>query len=269
VTESIKASEPLTSAAVAMSYGVDALTKSEGLGLLSICLGVYMISSGGTAGGGTAGGATTTTMAHSTTATVLVLMSNLCFSLRATFQKKINPSTGNGNGNGNGSTSNGQGSVIDPTTLQFRFSYFGLYLTLPLFLVYQILSFSVKDATDVTDAADATTSPVATFYKSTLPLLIINTLTFTTYNLSSTTVLSRLRPIQHAILNCARRLFQIVVTALCFYEDDHFLNDRRSLVGLLFTFCGFGLYTYVNFSKKMSEERRKEKNEESIIFDPV
>jgi len=103
---------------------------------------------------------------------------------------------------------------------------------------------------------------------SALPLLLLNTACFASYNLISTTVLTRVTPIEHAALCAGRRLVAILVTSAFF----HTWFTTRGLLGLGATGAGFVGYAANNARRKQREGKRKSKDdggEEAVQFDPV
>ena len=76
-TETIKAAEPLTSAAIALLYNVDVLPLYEAISLAFIVAGVYLVSTEGGDG------------SFDRVGTAVVLLANLCFSARGAHQTKM------------------------------------------------------------------------------------------------------------------------------------------------------------------------------------
>ena len=220
-TEAIKASEPLTSSLAAIFYGVDVLPPPEAAGLLVTLTGAFLAATSTGKGSGDGGAL----------AVALAVGANACFSLRGANQKKA-ALLAAGAARDPGASKDPAGILASsPASVLFRFSYFGLFLTLPLWLLHQILLF---------DSSPLTSSPSvrSPFLSKTLPLLLLNASTFTLYNLASTAVLTRLSPISHASLNCGRRIFAIAVTALYFQTTI----TGRGVAGVALTVAGIAVY---------------------------
>jgi hypothetical protein len=160
---------------------VDELPLAEALPLLSIVAGVYLVSADSPS-------SSTSTSTFAVLSTLLVLLSNLCFSLRATHQTKLQ-----------NSIRAKKEQQMDALTLLFRFSYFALYLTAPLFLFAEIMTF--EESTPRIHAPSS--SPLHPFL-ALAPLLLLNGVSFTLYNLASTAILTRVSPIEHAAMNGVR-----------------------------------------------------------------
>ena len=75
-------------------------------------------------------------------------------------------------------------------------------------------------------------------------LCIINSVSFSSYNLASTSILQRLSVVQHAALNSLRRVFAIVVTSLFF---DISLTPLK-VFGIVISIGSF--IAYSNFREK-------------------
>ena len=66
-------------------------------------------------------------------------------------------------------------------------------------------------------------------------LSILNAVSFTSYNLASTSILQRLSVVQHAALNSLRRVFAIVVTSLFFVVA----LTLTKVIGIIISVGGF------------------------------
>lgn len=107
-----KASEPITSAIVAVAYGVDTVSLDEGISLLGIVSGVlistlgsYLVQSQNTS---TYIESTSPSIVSSLSSCCIVMVSNLCFSFRGVHQKLLR------------STNSGSSQMMDDVNLQFR-----------------------------------------------------------------------------------------------------------------------------------------------------
>jgi len=71
----------------------------------------------------------------------------------------------------------------------------------------------IRELWDVSDKARFMLSWVFLRYVS---IAVINGFAFTSYNLASTYILTRISVVHHAALNCIRRVFAIIVTSIVF-----------------------------------------------------
>ena len=86
--ETIKAAEPLTSAGLAVGFGLESLTTMEWSSLATLILGVLASTLGNSqSSSSSATAATTTSLRDSLLSCGIVMASNLCFSLRGLYQK--------------------------------------------------------------------------------------------------------------------------------------------------------------------------------------
>lgn len=230
MVETVKAAEPITSAIVAVSFGIDTLTCVELLSLGTIVAGVLHSTLQQKAGqaqrdAGEDGGNGSST--HYNDSAVLlscgiVLCANLCFSFRGLNQKLYRQQK--------------SPEPLDDINLQFRAQSMGATIFLFPFLISQVVptSFSspVQRMMDVDDIARY------------IGISAVNACAFTFYNLASTYVLTQLSVVHHATLNCLRRVVAIVVTSLLFGIP------LRGLPGILLAVIGFLSYT-------RSKRRRK------------
>jgi len=107
--ETVKASEPITSAIVAVTNGVDTVTLDEGISLLGVVCGV-LISTVGTSFFHSSSESGAPLEKSSSTSTFLIAMlSNLCFSFRGLHQKLLRSSN--------------SGSSLDDMNLQYRIQW--------------------------------------------------------------------------------------------------------------------------------------------------
>mmetsp|Transcript_22920 Transcript_22920/g.45694 ORF Transcript_22920/g.45694 Transcript_22920/m.45694 type:complete len:397 (+) Transcript_22920:52-1242(+) len=230
-TETIKAAEPLTSSAVAFIYKLDIVPFNEMASLLLIVMGVVLTTKGAHSGNGVPAAAKTQDVLLST---VITLSANLCFSFRGAYQTMLKkPDKTN--------SSSAPLKVITDFQLFLRMSHFGFFLSLALVLSSDILWPSLARSSDTTLAH------IVIKIVNALPLLIINGVCHGVYNQASTVMLSRLSLIHHAALNCARRLFAIVVTS--FYFRVPFTTS--GLLGVALTLLGFGVYSNLKAARKL------------------
>jgi len=230
--ETIKASEPMTSATVSVLWGLEQLSHMEIVSLLGICGGV-VISTLGSAS--TAKPAivtnitisTSTALGQSLVSSGIVLMSNLCFSFRGLYQKLFR------------SSPQGSPMQLNDIGLQFQMQLTGILLMMGPFImrdVPRLISLSFEKDMEASDNDD-----FSTYFM----LAIVNGFAFTHYNLASTYVLSQLSVVHHAALNCIRRLFAIIVTSFVFQVPITIISG----LGVSVSLAGFLSYTHYKAEK--------------------
>lgn len=140
--ETIKAAEPITSAILAVSYGIERLTGLEVSSLGGIVAGVLLstLSSSSSGGGEASSNSTMTMTRQSILASIIVMTSNLCFSFRGLYQKLYrHAATSAGNAGLSISTTASSSTVtalqLDDLNLQFRMQQTGV----AMFLIPTIL----------------------------------------------------------------------------------------------------------------------------------
>lgn len=96
-------------------------------------------------------------------------------------------------------------------------------------------------------------------------LCLINGVAFASYNLSSTTILTRISVVHHAALNCIRRVFAIVVTSIVFKLHITSLQ----IGGITVSVSAFFSYIHFKSKKSLRQSRRREMKEKwgSIMLD--
>ena len=92
------------------------------------------------------------------------------------------------------------------------------------------------------------TSPLTTLVNicHAFSILIFNGICHGIYNQASTVMLSRVSLIHHAALNCARRLFAIVITSVYFGVPF----TVHGVLGVALTLLGFGVYSNLKAKRK-------------------
>jgi drug/metabolite transporter (DMT)-like permease len=108
--ETVKAAEPITSAATAVIWGIEVLSVEEGTSLVTIVAGVLLSTLGNTSGGDGA------SLADSIRSCVTVMIANLCFSFRGLHQKLFRAAP------------HGSKNSLDDLNLQFRMQQVGILL---------------------------------------------------------------------------------------------------------------------------------------------
>ena len=81
--------------------------------------------------------------------------------------------------------------------------------------------------------------------------LFLHVTTF--HSLASSYVLTRVSVVQHAALNCIRRLFAIVMTSIIFGVPITF----TAWIGILVSLCGFVCFTYYKLERKKKYQKKK------------
>lgn len=220
--ETIKAAEPISSAGVAVLFGLETLNGSQILSLLTIVAGV-LVSTMGHSNNSTDTSAlddgTDSTFALGDTlhSSVVVLIANLCFSFRGLYQKLLRRDTT---------------IQLDDTQLQFHMQTYGLCMLALPWIIFELFPIVVWNRQGLIQGD--VNLPWYLLYAT------INGCAFTCYNLASTYVLSRISVIHHAALNCLRRVFAIIVTSLLFGVPLTILG----MAGIGMAVLGFLSYTY-------------------------
>ena len=225
--ETVKAAEPFTSASVAVLWGIERLGLEEVTSLIGIVIGVVLSTVGNTS---TATGSSGIVMKC-----FIVMSANLCFSFRGLHQKLFR------------STPQGNASMIDDMNLQYRMQQIGFIL---LIIPAAVVVLQSTLLSEVKHNAGSTIKH-ALYYIS---ISLINGLAFTSYNLASTYVLTRISVVHHAALNCIRRVFAIIVTSLIFGLSITFLQ----LGGIGLAVAAFFCYIHFKMNKETKDKRRKE-----------
>lgn len=122
--ETVKAAEPITSAATAVMWGIEVLGIPEVLSLSTIVLGVLLSTLGNSSGtsSSTEGSSAKSTFVESLESCGTVMLANICFSFRGLHQKlfrAVYPK-----------------SSFDDLNLQFRMQQIGIYLLIGPVLIW-------------------------------------------------------------------------------------------------------------------------------------
>lgn len=222
--ETIKAAEPITSAAVAVWWGIEILGKEEVLSLGAIVAGV-LLSTLGNQGGAKDNRAATYNITDSLQAFLIVLVGNMCFSFRGLHQKLFR------------ATAEGSASVVDDLNLQFRMQQIGVAI-----LILPVLAWDMPGI--MAFLWNSQLSPDSVWKYAALALL--NGFAFCSYNLASTFILSRISVVHHAALNCIRRIFAVVVTSIFFAVPITLIG----CLGICISFIGFMSFTHYKIQRQ-------------------
>mmetsp|Transcript_1249 Transcript_1249/g.1689 ORF Transcript_1249/g.1689 Transcript_1249/m.1689 type:complete len:501 (+) Transcript_1249:107-1609(+) len=235
--ETIKASEPMTSALVAYMWKIEVLTLKEVCSLIAICFGVVISTMGNHPAPSSEIIISSSSLIMKIQASSIIMSANLCFSFRGMYQKVFRK------------TSLGSSKVLDDFFLQYTMHRIGIMvLLIPLFvwdgprLLKTMLQRNDSYERDDNDDNDRGKSTMVYY----LILSCINGFAFTHYNLASSFVLTRISVVHHAALNCIRRLFAIVVLSIIFKAPITF----TSATGILISIGGFIAFTYYKMEKR-------------------
>ena len=122
--ETVKAAEPITSAAVAVLWKIETLSGPEGLSLGCIVVGVIISTLAHGAASSTSA-SVSTSLVSSLQSCMVVMTANLCFSFRGLYQKLFRASP------------EGAAQVIDDLNLQLRMQQIGvLLLIVPVVILH-------------------------------------------------------------------------------------------------------------------------------------
>ncbi|CAJ1932404.1 unnamed protein product [Cylindrotheca closterium] len=230
--ETIKASEPITSAVLAVAWGLELLNRKEVTSLALIVCGVVLSTLGNSP-------SSTTTdennedgglgMTASLVSCAIVMISNLCFSFRGLFQKLFQKKSN-------------QSFLMDDLNLQYRMQQMGVLVFGIPAILWEGRSI-LQHIYQVSLHVGLMQSGVLVHY---VGLATVNAMAFASYNLASTYLLSRISVVQHAALNCIRRIFAIVITSILF--ANHI--TRTGVLGILISFGGFMSFTHAKAQKK-------------------
>jgi len=227
--ETIKASEPLTSASLAVLWGLERLSLKEVGSLISICVGLALATLGNaytlrpelsSDASAVSGG---TTFVESMILSGTILLANICFSFRGLYQKLFRASP------------TGSVTIVDDLNLQFRMHQVGI-----LILLIPLVGLELPRVAGILVTNEAKTYLLSWKFIKYAGLAIVNGFAFTHYNLASAYVLTRLSVVNHAALNCVRRLFAIVVTAFLFSVQLTIISG----LGIVISIAGFLTFSF-------------------------
>eukprot|EP00533_Pseudo-nitzschia_delicatissima_P014508 CAMPEP_0197265676 /NCGR_PEP_ID=MMETSP1432-20130617/2540_1 /TAXON_ID=44447 /ORGANISM="Pseudo-nitzschia delicatissima, Strain UNC1205" /LENGTH=317 /DNA_ID=CAMNT_0042730445 /DNA_START=42 /DNA_END=995 /DNA_ORIENTATION=- len=170
-------------------------------------------------------------------ATAIVMASNLCFSLRGLYQKLFRKGAAEVRTEAeiNGSRQCKQ-KALDDLNLQFRMQQTGVMLLIIPTVIWNGPGLW-KHA--IGAAGSLSTPAFLKVLKQYALWSIGNGLAFSSYNLASTYLLTRISVVHHAALNCTRRIFAIVCTGLLFRIPV----SLKSAIGIGISFVGFMVFT--------------------------
>ncbi|GKY94498.1 hypothetical protein MPSEU_000415700 [Mayamaea pseudoterrestris] len=230
--ETIKASEPITSASVAVWFGIETLSKQEATSLLVIVLGVLLSTVGNYHASAAepmseqlaAADHVQSTLFSSVLSSLVVMASNLCFSFRGLHQKLFR------------ATPEGSVAMVDDLNLQFRMQQLGVVVLAVPVLLWDMPGI-LRSLWTIVRHVGILRSGLLYRYAT---LALLNGCAFTCYNLASTYILTRISVVHHAALNCIRRIFAIIVTSIYFGIPITFTG----VVGIVCSFAGFMAFSH-------------------------
>ncbi len=239
--ETLKAAEPITSAIFAVLWGIEYLTLFEILGLLGIVGGVLLSTTGSNHSASMPKGAGSTLLV----ATAIVMASNLCFSLRGLYQKLFRKGASQISESQTTETTSKAKFSLDDLNLQFRMQQTGVLL---LILPTIIFNGTGLWKHSIGAAQTLSTQEFCKLLQRYTLWSIGNGLAFSSYNLASTFLLTRISVVHHAALNCTRRIFAIVCTGLLFRIPI----SMKSAIGIGISFVGFMVFTKAKAAKNQA-----------------
>lgn len=214
--ETIKASEPITTTIVALSWKIDTLGLHEAGALALLFTGVLLSTLGNTTAAAESGDGEIEPAAleASIRSTLTVMTANLCFAFRVLCQKRYRSSA----------TATDQ---LTNTNLLYRMQTTGwMFLLVPA--VYHHFSF----------ASGGLAAPMD-HQMGYLGLSLLNSTAYVIYNLSSCYVLTQVSALQSMGINCLRRMLATLVTCFVFGVT----LSTVSMIGICMCFGGFALFT--------------------------
>ncbi|EEC43064.1 predicted protein [Phaeodactylum tricornutum CCAP 1055/1] len=233
--ETIKASDPITTTAVALIWKIDQVKRPEAISLMVLIIGVLLSTIGNATSSNTTGEDPLSSSELSVDETdddsaaeaqealylsirtaITVVTANLCFAFRAMNQKLYRRHTSTGD-------------QLDDANLLCRLQQTGaLSLLFPTMLLY---------AGFVFDALWQTPREIVLQY---VGLAAVNAGAFVAYNLAACYVLSNLTVLHYSGLGCMRRMFAILSTSIFFGVPISILGAA----GIVLCLAGFLSFTY-------------------------
>lgn len=224
--ETVKASEPISTTAIALFFGIDQLRLPEGMSMGILMVGVFCATLGNVEGDESLHPMTEEegeiSLHQSVKTCVIVMTANLCFALRAKSQKIFR--------------SQAEGLVMNDTNLLMRIQQIGA-----VSLLLPVMFFEVPGVLQRTLEHPLETQGRFFF------LAIANATAFFSYCLASCYVLTKLSVVQYTLIGCLRRMFAIVFTSIAFGVPMTFLG----VAGIVLCFVGFCCFTHFRLQKPL------------------
>jgi hypothetical protein len=222
---SIKASEPLTTTIVALSWKIDTLGGAEAGSLGLLFTGVLLSTLGNTQNAASnEGEIAPEALEASVRSTLTVMSANLCFAFRVLCQKRYRAAAS-------------ATDQLDNTNLLMRMQTTGWMILLPpaLFYHFSFLNHSLSADTDQQ-------------LMGYVALSLLNSAAYVIYNISSCYVLTQVSALQSMGINCLRRMLATIVTCIVFGVS----LSTVSIFGIVTCFAGFFFFT-VNRNRRLKE----------------
>lgn len=213
--ETIKSSDPITTTAVALLFGMDSIqSRVESFSLLLLLIGVMLSTLGNQNDSSSTALEASVTLADSIASALTVIGANLCFAFRAINQKRYQRDSPN---------------PMDDVNLLCRMQQTAAIALLPIgAFMYGVTIHS---------AIWETPFNVQLAYAK---LALTNAVGFVSYNLAACWVLTQVSMLTYSGLNCVRRMFCILGTSIFFGIP----MTLTSGLGVGACFAGFGLFTH-------------------------
>lgn len=231
--ETIKASEPITTTIVALSWKIDTLGLGEGISLGFLFTGVLLSTLGNTRGvtlDGGDGEIEPEALEASVKSTLTVMSANMCFAFRVLCQKRYR-------------TAAMATDQLDNANLLYRMQMVGwMVLLLPALWGHASSLYNLFLA------------PVE-YQTGYIGLSLLNSTAYVIYNLSSCYVLSHVAPLQSMCINCLRRMLATIVTCLVFGVT----LSSIGICGIAMCFMGFALFTFHRSQRQVDRTPVKSK----------
>jgi drug/metabolite transporter (DMT)-like permease len=231
--ETIKASEPLTTTAIALFFGIDSLRTPEAMSIAVLILGVYFSTMGNADHRGGSSDSNSTpaeeelSFHQSVRTCVIVITANICFALRAKSQKVFQAQP--------------EGKAITDANLLMRMQQIGAASLVVPFILIELPGV-------VQRTMDTSWHAQGHFWC----LAIANAACFCTYCVASCYVLSKLSVVQHTGLGCLRRMFAILFTSFAFGVPITPLGG----LGIVLCFCGFCSFTHFRYKTPTNPQQQ-------------
>ena len=219
--ETMKSSEPVTTTAIALFFGIDRLRTPEAISLVVLVSGVLCSTIANVEAAEESAAEELTpeqeeyNWRQSVKTCVIVMTANICFALRAKSQKLYRASP--------------EGQVLDDSNLLMRMQQIGaVSLMLPL-LVFESQGILAR-------TLESTRDESLKFYG----IALVNATAFSSYCVASCIVLTKMSVMRYTGLNSLRRMFAIIATSVMFGVPITPLG----LLGILMCFGGFVAFTH-------------------------
>mmetsp|Transcript_37578 Transcript_37578/g.91183 ORF Transcript_37578/g.91183 Transcript_37578/m.91183 type:complete len:402 (+) Transcript_37578:72-1277(+) len=217
--ETMKASEPLMTTAIALFFGIDSLSGNEAICFLILISGVFCSTIANSSGSNRVD---QNEFHQSMKTACIVMIANLCFALRAKSQKLFRAHV--------------DSQKVNDENLLMHMEQIGA-----MSLVVPVIIFELPGVVE-----RIVNSSLQTNWSYCL-LAVTNAACFCTYCLASCFVLTNLSVVQYTCFNCLRRIFAVIFTAIVFGVPISMFGA----FGIVLCFLGFISFTLVRNQKSM------------------